>query len=235
MNAPDFSIILPVHDQADHIESLVGEYVRGLAAQLFSWEMLLVVNGCRDHSGRLCEQLARQDERIRVLQSEAGGWGLAVRLGLAAASGRWLCYTNSARTAAQDLVQLLLFAETNAGAVVKANRKIREGWRRRLGSLLYNLECRALFDLPYWDINGSPKVFPRSCSRLLELSLDNDLVDLEFHVICRQENYLVLEVPIFSARRFGGRSTTTWVSALRMYLGAWRLYRKGFGRLPATR
>ena len=45
--------------------------------------------------------------------------------------------------------------------VIKASRKIRENWKRRLGSLLYNLECRALFDLPYWDINGTPKVFGR--------------------------------------------------------------------------
>ena len=45
---------------------------------------------------------------------------------------------------------------------MKANRKIRDNWRRRLGSLLYNLECRALFDLANWDINGTPKVFPRA-------------------------------------------------------------------------
>ncbi|MEZ4489179.1 MAG: hypothetical protein R3F51_16465 [Cyanobacteriota/Melainabacteria group bacterium] len=24
----------------------------------------------------------------------------------------------------------------------------------------YNLEARALFDLPVWDINGTPKIFP---------------------------------------------------------------------------
>jgi hypothetical protein len=53
---------------------------------------------------------------------------------------------------------------------VKANRKIRDHWSRRLGSLLYNLECRALFDLSVWDVNGTPKVFPRSCDRAAQLT-----------------------------------------------------------------
>ena len=59
-----------------------------------------------------------------------------MRLGLEAAQGDILCYTNSARTEPQDLVLLLYYALTNPDAVIKANRKIREHWSRRLGSLL---------------------------------------------------------------------------------------------------
>ena len=81
-----------------------------------------------------------------------------------------------ARLAARDLrnrpgqaVLMLLYGSVNDDCVVKANRKIRENWKRRLGSLLYNLECRFLFDLAYWDINGTPKVFPRRFSPLMNL------------------------------------------------------------------
>jgi hypothetical protein len=148
-----------------------------------------------------------------------------VRLGLREARGDLLCYTNSARTTGQDLTLLLLYAVAWPKAVIKANRKIRESWQRRLGSLLYNLEVRALFDLSVWDINGTPKVFPRKFTKLLELTRDDDLVDAEFLVRCRQANYPVLEVPIFSTRRHGGKSTTGLRSAAKMYAGAWRLRR----------
>jgi hypothetical protein len=107
--------------------------------------------------------------------------------------------------------------------VVKANRRIRENWRRRLGSLLYNLECRALFDLPYWDINGTPKAFHRNLTRLMNLTRDDDLIDLEFNVICRQEGYPVIETPIFSTTRHSGGSTTGLKSAFRLYRGAFQL------------
>ena len=155
-----------------------------------------------------------------------GGWGRAVRHGLANAGGDLICYTNSARTTAKDLVLMMLYGSVHDDCVVKANRKIRENWKRRLGSLLYNLECRNLFDLAYWDINGTPKVFPRSFAPLMELQEDGDLIDLEFNAICRRQDYQVLEVPVFSKTRHSGRSTTNWRSAYRMYTGAYRLKQK---------
>lgn len=148
---------------------------------------------------------------------------MAVRMGLRQARGDLLCYTNAARTAPGDLVLSLLYAVAFPDVVVKANRKIRSGWGRRLGSLLYNLECRALFDLPNWDVNGTPKVFPRRFKQLMALTRDDDLIDLEFTAVCRRENYPMVEVPIFSSRRHGGKSTTTYMSALKMYWGAYQL------------
>jgi glycosyltransferase involved in cell wall biosynthesis len=218
------SIILPVYNQGDHIGKMVEEYEAALSRVANPHELLLVLNGCRDNSLEICRELEKKHNLVRVLQSENAGWGHAVKLGLSEAQGDLLCYTNSARTDPQDLVLLLLYAVAYPGVVIKANRKIRDSWLRRLGSLLYNLECRALFDLSYWDINGTPKVFPRTCSKLLTLTRNDDLIDVEFNVLCRREEYPVLEVPIFSKRRHGGASTTNLRSALKMYWGAYQLW-----------
>jgi glycosyltransferase involved in cell wall biosynthesis len=226
MDGPLVSVVLPVHNQAEHVESIVREYADALERSGLAYELVLVPNACRDGSDEICARLARDTPGVRVVSSALGGWGRAVRLGLREARGDLLCYTNSARTTPEDLTLCVLYARTHPGVVVKANRKIREHWTRRLGSLLYNLECRALFDLSDWDINGTPKVFPRTCARLLQLSRDDDLIDAEFSMICRRAEYPLLEVPIFSYRRHGGRSTTTLRSAVRMYWGAYRLWRE---------
>lgn len=218
------SIILPIHNQADHIEGVVREYESGLQRLSHSHELLLVTNGCTDRSPAICEALATEFSTVRVLHEKASGWGRAVLRGLKEARGDLLCYTNCARTTAQELLLLLVYATVYPSVVVKANRKIREGTLRRLGSLLYNLECRSLFDLPTWDINGTPKVFPRSYEKLVALTRSDDLIDAEFNVICRREGYPVVEVPIFSSRRHGGRSTTSLASAVRMYAGAYRMW-----------
>jgi glycosyltransferase involved in cell wall biosynthesis len=220
------SIILPVYNQADHIEDIVNEYERDLVKIPYPHESILVVNGCRDNSLDVCKRLEEKLTSVRVVFNERGGWGLAVKLGLHEALGDILCYTNSARTNSRDLLLLLMYAVANPGAVIKANRKNREIWYRRLGSLLYNLECRTLFDLSYWDINGTPKVFPRSFDKLLRLTQKNDLFDAEFNIVCRRENYPTIEVPIFSVHRHGGESTTNFKSALRMYFGIYNLWRK---------
>ncbi len=221
-----FSIILPVYNQADHIEAVLAEYAGALARQPYDHEFILVVNGSRDRSLEVCQALAARDTRLHVLHSDTGGWGLAVRMGLAESRGDLVCYTNSARTSAQDLMLFLLYATANPGVVIKANRRIRESAQRRIGSLLYNIECRVLFDLAYWDINGTPKVFPRSFDRLFVLERNDDLIDLEFNTVCRRESYPVLEVPILSVRRHGGKSSTNYLSAVHMYWGAFRLWQQ---------
>ena len=57
----------------------------------------------------------------------------------------------------------------------------------------------------------------------MNLQQNGDLIDLEFNVFCRRQDYQVLEVPVFSTTRHSGRSTTNWRSAYRMYYGAVQL------------
>lgn len=229
------SVVLPVYNQADSIEEALEEYVNEVQRLEFPCEFLPVVNGPRrDKSLEICQAVAARHASIRPFCIDQGGWGRAVRYGLSQATGDLLCYTNSARTSGKDLLLLLLYGAVHSDSVIKANRKIRESARRRLGSLLYNLECRALFDLPYWDVNGTPKVFSRESPKLLGLTRDDDLIDLEFNIICRTEDYPVIEAPIFSTRRRAGKSTTNWRSALRLYWGAYDMSRRS-SRTPEDR
>jgi glycosyltransferase involved in cell wall biosynthesis len=220
------SIVIPVHRQADHIERVLGEYVAALALVPVPCELIAVVNGTDDGSLEICRRVAGSSSSVRVIPLDESGWGNAVTAGLAAASGDLLCYTNSARTSGDDLRMFIEYGVANPRAVVKAERKIRDGWQRRVGSLLFNLECRALFNLFIWDINGTPKVFPRSFDKLLALSRRDDLIDLEFAVICQTAGYPMLAVPVFSTSRRGGRSTTNYTAALRMMGRAFRMARE---------
>src|SRR4051812_3117043 len=92
------SIILPVHNQQDHIGAIVREYIAALEKLPSSYELLLVTNACRDRSVEICAGLAAEHEQVRHVDTPRGGWGHAVILGLQSASGDTLCYTNSART-----------------------------------------------------------------------------------------------------------------------------------------
>jgi glycosyltransferase involved in cell wall biosynthesis len=217
------SVVLPVHNQADHIRGVVGGYVEALDRLERPYEVLLVTNGCTDASVEVSTELAGEVPAVETFDLERGGWGRAVKAGLAAARGDFLCYTNCARTTPEMLTLLMVYSQAYQQVVLKANRRIRDNWRRRLGSLVYNLECRALFDLPVWDINGTPKLFPRSFQKLLALQRDDDLIDLEFVATCAREGYPVLEVPLLATQRHGGRSTTNYRSAARMYWGAYRM------------
>ncbi len=213
------SVVLPVSNQADHIAGVVQRYLEALAPLPLDPELILVVNASRDASLGVCQGLASQDTRIRVVHLELRGWGRAVRAGLAEARGSLVCYTNSARTSGEDLAALLGEALRREHTVIKARRMIRDSAKRRIGSFLYNLECRLLLGSETWDVNGTPKVFPREFEPLLRLDREDDLIDAEFMAVCKRRGYPVFEVRITTTGRHGGKSTTGYKSAVGMYRG----------------
>jgi len=117
-----------------------------------------------------------------------------------------------------------MLALANPGLVIKANRRLRHPFFRRMGSVLYNVQCRTLFDLPVWDVNGTPKVFSKDAFQELDLRENGDLIDVEFILRCKALGLQILEVPIVSELRHGGESTTNFASAFTMYWGAAKMW-----------
>lgn len=220
---PTVSIILPIHNQVDHVATVVGEYDAALRDLPVPWEIILVENGSRDESAALCTELATRHANVRALRADRAGWGRAVRTGLAAARGEFLCYTNSARTKGDDLRRVLDAGMSRPDRVFKAERNQGRAWLRAFGSRLYNLEARLLFGLRSRDINGTPKLFHRRFEALLDLRRDDDLIDLEFCIVCRRNGYSMVPFDVASGPRHGGRSTTGWRTAMRLYRGALRM------------
>lgn len=220
--SPVVSIILPIHNQADHVHVVVAEYRAALADLSVRWEILLIENGSRDGSAASCDELAARHPEVRALHTARAGWGGAVRMGLAAARGEFLCYANSARTRGNDLRRVVDEGLRGPERVIKAVRRHRE-LIRVVGSWLYNLEARLLFGVLVPDVNGTPKLFHRRFAPLLALQRDDDLIDLEFCLICHRHGYPVLPLVIDRSERRGGASTMGWRSALRLYYGALRM------------
>ena len=95
-----------------------------------------------------------------------------------------------------------------------------EGPLREVGSWLYNLEARLLFAVGCDDVNGTPKVFARGVYDRLALAQGGDLLDLELIAQASRLGVPVVDVPTFGFPRHGGKSSTTFRSAWRMYAGA---------------
>ena len=225
MDGVAISVVLPTRNQADHIAGVAQLYHETLSALGRPFELVFVVNGSTDRTYEVCHELSAKLHEIVVVRSEPG-WGRAVKQGIATARGDLVCYTNSARTQPDDLLLMLRYGLVNDQMAVKASRKTRESLVRRMGSIIYNFEARMLFGLAVWDVNGTPKVFPRSFLDRLDLREDGDLIDLEFVVNCKRKRIPIVEVPVYVTTRHGSRSTTGLVSAWRMYTGALRLYRR---------
>lgn len=86
------SIIVPVYNVEDFLPACVDSI---LAQTDPDFELLLIDDGATDGSGRLCDQYAEKDKRIRVIHQENKGLGGARNTGIEAATGSHLLFIDS--------------------------------------------------------------------------------------------------------------------------------------------
>lgn len=92
MNNPKISVIVPVYN----VEQYLPRCIDSILAQTFTdFELLLIDDGSRDASGRICDEYAEHDARIRVFHQENKGVSVARNLGLDNARGEWIAFVDS--------------------------------------------------------------------------------------------------------------------------------------------
>ena len=83
------SVILPVYK----VEKYIRKSVETILNQTFGdFEIILVDDGSPDNSGKVCDELAGEDNRIRVIHKENAGSGYARNAGLEIAEGKYIYF-----------------------------------------------------------------------------------------------------------------------------------------------
>lgn len=212
-----FSIILPVMNQADHIEKVIRSHHQLLTKQKFSFEIIVVVNGTTDNSYQICEKLSNKLTNVRVYELKLGGYGRGVLYGLKKAHGQYLCYINSARAHSDELLKCLqLFLDEPKG-IFHAVRVKRDRLLRKITSLIYITGCWLVTGVSSTDINGTPKIFSQNIFKRLKLNFVDSMIDLQFLERAKKLKIPVKEVPIYNNDRFGGKSTSNFKTVFRLF------------------
>lgn len=89
---PKTSVIVPVYNVAAYVEKCARSVLAQTERDL---ELLLVDDGSTDNSGALCDRLAKEDPRIRVIHQKNAGLGGARNTGIEAAQGEYLLFVDS--------------------------------------------------------------------------------------------------------------------------------------------
>ena len=87
-----YSIIVPVY----RVEAFVGRCIESVLCQTFkSFELILIDDGSPDSSGRICDDYAVRDFRIKVIHTSNGGVSCARNIGISHALGSWLIFLDA--------------------------------------------------------------------------------------------------------------------------------------------
>lgn len=87
-----FTIVIPVFNVIEYLSQCVQSV---LSQEFYNYEIILVDDGSTDGSGERCDELARHDNRIRVIHQENQGLSAARNTGICAAGGKYVIFLDS--------------------------------------------------------------------------------------------------------------------------------------------
>lgn len=206
MSSVELSMVIPVRDEIDAVDSLVSRIVESLIdLDVDGFEVIFVDDGSTDGTADRLEWLILDEHRCRVIRLPRPlGKGDALAAGFEASEGHWVAMIDAdLQESPEELYRLLDVARSGADLVTGWRYQRTDRWSRRISSWLYNRVVRCVGGPPLHDGNCGFKVL----SRELALSLPMAAGRFRFmHLVASQWGYRVEEVAVSHRPRQTGSS-----------------------------
>lgn len=225
-NQLKLSIVIPAHDEEKNLPETVGDLQSALRRESIPYELVIVDDCSTDGTSRVIAELMAQDANIRTIRrSPPGGFGRAIRAGLAIVEG-------------DVVVPCMADKSDDPGDVVRYYRKIEEGWdcvfgsRFRKGAVVENYprfklftnrivnRCiQIMFWCPFNDLTNAFKAYRieviRDCGPY-RASHFNITIEMSLGALIRK--YRITEIPTSWRGRTWGTSNLRLGQMGRRYL-----------------
>ena len=110
---PVISVIVPVYKA----EAFLHDCVESILSQTFQdFEIILVDDGSPDNCGAICDDYAKEDQRVLALHKENGGVSSARNLGLQYVAGEFVTFCDSDDLYQPDWIEKLVLSMEETGA-----------------------------------------------------------------------------------------------------------------------
>lgn len=175
-NAPttlQYSIVIPVYNEADNILALVEEVEWVMHAYPHLWELIFVDDGSTDSSQKILQTLVETKPYVRCITLKKNyGQTSALAAGIRASLGTWvLSLDGDGQNDPRD-IPLLIDTCTKSefcDLVSGIRRKRRDPWYKRMIGKLANSIRRRVLDDRVQDTGCSLKIYRRSCFEKIPL------------------------------------------------------------------
>lgn len=91
-NQPLLSVIIPVYKVENYLQRCLDSIINQTYKNL---EIILVDDGSPDNSGKICDEYAQKDKRIKVIHQKNKGQGAARNAGIIASKGELITFIDS--------------------------------------------------------------------------------------------------------------------------------------------
>ncbi|MCJ7639270.1 MAG: glycosyltransferase [Euryarchaeota archaeon] len=193
------SVVIPAHNEADHIGGLLEAF------SVFSGvELIVAEDASTDGTQNIVQEFAGRNNDV-VLSScdKLTGKGAAVKRGLKLAKGDVLGFIDGDGSIhPKELMRVAATIDDGADLAV-GSRDLRtsvivrpQPLSRRVSGSIYSLLARALLDTRIKDFQCGCKVFRRDVWHSLTIACDGFAFDTELIAKAHEKGFVIVEVPI---------------------------------------
>jgi glycosyltransferase involved in cell wall biosynthesis len=208
--ADSLSVVIPVYNERDTLETLHERIVRNAIALTDQFEIIFVDDGSTDGSREIIREICERDPRTRLISLPVNqGKATALDLGLHHAQHEVIVTMDADLQDDPDEIPRFLGKIREGYDLVSGWKAVRyDPWHKRLPSKLFNWVVKTVSGIPLHDFNSGFKAYTR---RTVEnLSLYGEL-HRYIPVIAFNKGGRVTEIPVrHHPRRHGESKYGLW-------------------------
>jgi glycosyltransferase involved in cell wall biosynthesis len=202
------SVFFPCYNEQENVGRTVEKALDVLEKLNADFEVIIVDDGSSDDTGRIADEIAGRDGRVRVVHHRRNlGYGAALQSGFKAATKELVFYTDGdGQFDISEMPPLLRLMERyDIVSCYRLNRRdpiIRKinGWCwTRLVCLMFGLKIR--------DIDCAFKLYKREIFDKIELSSTGALIDAEILARAVRKDYRIAQKGVHHYPRTAGKQS----------------------------
>lgn len=214
MAVPFLTVVIPAYNEKPRIQPTLARVFEYLSAQTYTWSVMVVSDGSNDGTNEVVEAFAAAHAGFSLLAYTPNqGKGNAVRVGMLAAPGELVLFSDADLAAPIEEVEKLLpqmekFPIAIGSRPLKESRlEIRQPWYREALGRMANKLIQAMAVRGIRDTQCGFKIFRRDVAQdvFSRCKLNGFSFDFEALMVARDLGYEIAEVPIRWAHQEGSK------------------------------
>ena len=202
------SVILPAHNEEEAVAATVHEVIDTLSAWKLDFEVIVVDDGSKDHTGVILDTMATTHPCLKVIHHPVNqGYGAALVSGFEAVSKELAFFMDSdGQFDIHDLERFFpLIKEYDAVLGYRVHRQ--DTWMRKVNAWGWKMLVGMVFGIYMRDIDCAFKLYPTGFFREHKLETRGAMINTEILYKFTRAGYTYTQVGVRHLPRRGGRAT----------------------------
>ncbi|GAC1366190.1 MAG: hypothetical protein PVS3B3_16920 [Ktedonobacteraceae bacterium] len=212
---PSLSVILPVYNEEEVIESTITKIMMALTKWMSDFEVIVVNDGSKDGTEEIVSSISTYDSRIRLINHPVNkGYGAAVVTGFESITKETAFLMSSdGQFDINDLVRFFpLIEDYDAVLGYRINRQ--DAWMRKLSAWGWRQLVKFVFGIHVRDIDCAFKLYRSEFFRSHKLETRGSMINAEILYKLARAGYIYTEVGVQPLPGQGGKATGTKITVI---------------------